>query len=77
MNGPASHPPMAEPSEQPDEIGHPGRWLVETLRGLGEIELPSRDDNRGDPFADWAEEDLEPPDSAPPRLIPDPPEPCK
>jgi len=32
---------------------HPGQWLVEHLRGLGEIELPSRKDNREIPFADW------------------------
>jgi prevent-host-death family protein len=36
---------------------HRGRWLVETLRGLGEIELPSRADSRPVPFADWPDED--------------------
>jgi prevent-host-death family protein len=36
---------------------HPGKWLVETLSGLGEIELPPRADNRPIPFADWNEED--------------------
>jgi prevent-host-death family protein len=37
---------------------HLGRWLVENLRGLGEIELPSRHDDRASPFADWTEEDF-------------------
>jgi hypothetical protein len=68
MKGPASNPPKPEPSEPPDEI---------TLRGLGEIELPSRDENRGNSFADWNEEYFEPLDSVPPCLISDPPEPCK
>jgi prevent-host-death family protein len=36
---------------------HPGKWLVENLRGLGEIELPSRGDDRPVPFADWPEEE--------------------
>jgi glycine oxidase len=30
---------------------HLGRWLVQNLWGLGEIELPSRQDDRPDPFA--------------------------
>ncbi len=36
----------------------PGRWLVEILCGLGEIELPSRDEARPSPFADWTEADF-------------------
>ena len=36
---------------------HMGRWLVENLAGLGEIELPPRDDTRPSPFADWTQED--------------------
>jgi prevent-host-death family protein len=36
-----------------EEEPHLGRWLVERLRGLGDIELPSRKDNRPIPFADW------------------------
>ncbi|MBV1703484.1 MAG: type II toxin-antitoxin system prevent-host-death family antitoxin [Hyphomicrobiales bacterium] len=34
---------------------HMGRWLVENLSGLGEIELPSRREDRPSPFADWEE----------------------
>jgi glycine oxidase len=30
---------------------HMGRWLVENLHGLGEIELPSREESRPSPFA--------------------------
>lgn len=37
---------------------HLGRWLVEHLAGLGEIELPPREENRPSPFADWTEEEL-------------------
>ncbi len=37
---------------------HLGKWLVENLRGLGEIELPSRVDSRPIPFADWTDEDF-------------------
>ena len=37
---------------------HLGKWLVENLRGLGEIELPSRGDDRPVPFADWSDEDF-------------------
>ena len=40
-----------------EEEPHLGRWLVERLRGLGEIELPSRKDHRPIPFADWPDED--------------------
>jgi len=36
---------------------HPGKWLVKHLAGLGEIELPSRDEDRPTPFADWPEEE--------------------
>ena len=41
---------------EPDET-HPGRWLVKHLAGLGEIELPPRDEDRPSPFADWKDED--------------------
>ena len=37
---------------------HLGRWLVESLRGLGEIELPSRGEDRPSPFADWTDKDF-------------------
>jgi len=36
---------------------HLGKWLVENLRGLGEIELPSRKDHRPIPFSDWLDEE--------------------
>ena len=39
------------------EEPHPGKWLVETLAGLGEIELPPRADSRPVPFSDWTDED--------------------
>ena len=41
----------------PDEA-HPGRWLVKHLAGLGPVELPSRDEHRPSPFADWKDEDI-------------------
>jgi prevent-host-death family protein len=41
-----------------EEKPHLGRWLVENLAGLGEIELPSRDNDRPSPFADWTEADF-------------------
>ena len=47
-----------------DAQPHPGKWLVENLAGLGEIELPPRDDARPVPFADWNDADwakLDPP----------------
>lgn len=37
---------------------HLGRWLVENLAGIGEIELPPRDDDRPSPFADWTDADF-------------------
>jgi len=37
---------------------HLGKWLVENLAGLGEIELPPRDDDRPSPFADWTDADF-------------------
>jgi prevent-host-death family protein len=37
---------------------HPGRWLVKHFAGLGEIQLPSREDSRPIPFADWRDEDF-------------------
>jgi prevent-host-death family protein len=36
---------------------HPGKWLVDNLAGLGEIELPSRHEDRPSPFADWEDEE--------------------
>jgi prevent-host-death family protein len=36
---------------------HLGKWLAENLSGLGEIELPSRGDDRPIPFANWPDED--------------------
>jgi prevent-host-death family protein len=36
---------------------HLGKWLVENLLGLGEIELPTRHEDRPDPFADWGDEE--------------------
>jgi len=41
------------------EEPHPGKWLVENLAGLGEIELPPRGDSRPIPFADWTDEELQ------------------
>jgi len=38
------------------EDAHPGRWLVRHLAGLGPIELPSRDEGRPSPFAEWEQE---------------------
>ncbi len=40
-----------------EEEPHLGRWLMEHLRGLGEIELPSRKDHRPIPFADWPDQE--------------------
>lgn len=40
------------------EKPHLGRWLVENLAGLGELELPSRDDDKPSPFADWTDADF-------------------
>ncbi len=41
-----------------DEAPHFGRWLVENLKDIGEIELPSRKDSRPNPFADWTDADF-------------------
>ena len=41
-----------------EEEPHLGRWLVENLRGLGEIELPTRQEDRPSPFADWTDKDF-------------------
>lgn len=38
---------------------HPGKWLVQNLAGLGEIELPPRSDHRPLPFADWPDEEAD------------------
>lgn len=35
-----------------------GKWLVQHLAGIGEIELPPREEGRPSPFADWTDEDL-------------------
>lgn len=43
---------------QREEEPHMGKWLVENLSGLGEIELPSRGDDRPVPFADWSDKDF-------------------
>ena len=40
-----------------EDTPHLGKWLVENLRGLGEIELPSRKDHRPIPFSDWLDEE--------------------
>ena len=37
---------------------HLGRWLVENLPGVGDIELPPRTENPRSPFEDWTEEDF-------------------
>ena len=37
---------------------HLGKWLVQHLAGIGEIELPPREEGRPSPFADWTDEDL-------------------
>jgi glycine oxidase len=46
-----------KPMSSSDGEPHLGKWLVENLRGLGEIELPSRADDRPDPFAGLFEDD--------------------
>jgi glycine oxidase len=38
---------------------HLGRWLIKNLSGLGEIELPSREDDRPDPFAGFFENEAD------------------
>ena len=48
-----------EPMSSADGEPHLGKWLVENLAGLGEIELPSRADDRPDPFAALFEDDEE------------------
>jgi len=37
---------------------HPGKWLVKHFAGLGDIELPSRKENRPSPFEGWSDEDF-------------------
>jgi prevent-host-death family protein len=37
---------------------HLGRWLVENLPGVGDVELPSRREDRPSPFEDWTEKDF-------------------
>ncbi len=44
---------LTHQSEEP----HLGKWLVQHLAGLGEIELPSREEDRPSPFADREEEE--------------------
>jgi hypothetical protein len=41
-----------------DDAPHLGKWLVQHLAGIGEIELPPREEGRPSPFADWTDEDL-------------------
>jgi len=48
-----------KPMSSSDGEPHLGKWLVENLAGLGEIELPSRADDRPDPFAALFEDDEE------------------
>jgi prevent-host-death family protein len=45
----AEYKKLTDSREEP----HAGRWLVENLARLGEIELPSREEDRPSPFADW------------------------
>ena len=37
------------------EEPHLGRWLVENMPGGGDIDLPSRREDRPSPFAGWEE----------------------
>jgi hypothetical protein len=41
------------------EEPHLGRRVVEHLKGVGEIGLPSRKDHRPIPFADWLDQKSE------------------
>jgi prevent-host-death family protein len=41
-----------------DDEEHLGRWLVDNLGGLGEIELPARAETRQSPFVGWSEKDF-------------------
>jgi len=36
---------------------HPGKWLVRTLGGLGDIASPPQEESRPSPFADWTDSD--------------------
>ncbi len=40
-----------------DSEPHLGKWLVENLAGIGEIELPSRHEDRPDPFAGFFDDE--------------------
>jgi len=44
---------------QAENEPHLGRWLVKNLAGLGEIELPSRREDRPDPFAGFFENEAD------------------
>ena len=48
---------MSDPGQAPasSDAPHLGKWLVANLGSLGEIELPSRENNRPVPFADREE----------------------
>jgi glycine oxidase len=48
-----------KPMSSSDGEPHLGKWLVENLAGLGEIELPSSADDRPDPFAALFEDEEE------------------
>jgi len=37
---------------------HLGKWLAENFCGLGEIELPPRDERRPSPFEGWTDADF-------------------
>jgi hypothetical protein len=72
---PSSERLDAKSVKEPEDV-HPGRWLVENLGGLGQIELPPRGDDREIPFADWAQ-DFEPRRVVPVNFVSDPTELCK
>jgi prevent-host-death family protein len=40
-----------------DSEPHLGKWLLENLAGVGEIELPSRHEDRSDPFEEFFEDE--------------------
>jgi glycine oxidase len=44
---------------QAENEPHLGRWLVKNLAGLGEVELPSREEDRPDPFAGFSENEAD------------------
>jgi glycine oxidase len=44
---------------QAENEPHLGRWLVKNPAGLGEVELPSREEDRPDPFAGFSENEAD------------------